>query len=114
MHVSGEDFDTRTGRRDPVTFIWGLAREEITRIAITTAAGARAVPVTEGRTFIAVLPGLRAAATQIEVEAFLRGGGSRTFVLPAPSDSIRQRILDPPSREQIERELAAHRGEESP
>jgi len=111
VHVSGDDFDSRTGRRDPATFVWGLAREEVTRIKLTTAAGTRSVPVTAGGAFIAVFPGLEAAATQITVEATLDDQDARSFALPAPSASIRQRILNPPSTEQIEREVAAHEAE---
>lgn len=113
LFVDGEDRDPRTNERDPVTVVWGLAKPGIESVSITSPRGTRTLPVSARHAFIAIYRGPFVDDLRIEAR---RGDGTKVaFTRQGPSARIRERILNPPSPEQIQRELEeAERREQDP
>ena len=101
-HVSEEYDDPQTGARSPVSYVWGLARPEVSSVEVSTSAGTRTVPVSAGRAFIAVFPG-RILLEAVKITAVNRNGGAKSVTLPAPSGKSNMRDLykDPPTPEEL-------------
>jgi hypothetical protein len=65
-------------RTAPRTAVWGQASEEVREVAITGPGGRRPVPITPGRTFLAVYPPTVDPAS-LRVELLLANGQRRTY-----------------------------------
>lgn len=94
-HVSALLEDPQTGRRDPVSFVWGLARPEVEAVRVSTRLGERRAAVGPGGTWIAVLPG-QVAPDGATLTALLADGSTREVTIPPPDPAIRRQMLDPP------------------
>lgn len=94
-HVSALLEDPLSGRRDPVSFVWGLARPEVRSVRVSTRVGERLAPVGPGGTYIAVLPG-QVAPYGATLTAMLDDGTTREVTVPPPDPVIRQEMLNPP------------------
>lgn len=97
-HVSALLEDPTSGRRDPVSFVWGLARPEVESVRVSTQVGERVARVGPGGTYIAVLPG-QVAPYGATLTAMLDDGSTREVTVPPPDPAIRQEMLNPPQGE---------------
>jgi len=97
-HLSSEAGDPRTGSREPISYVWGLARPGITSVNVSTASLARTVNVSTGRAFIAVLPG-NLMTESVTIRALGPNGATTVVMLPSATNTANTRDLfkDPPT-----------------
>lgn len=103
-HVSVEEHNPRTGAREPVSFVWGLARPGVAQVRVVSGALVRFASVSSGRAFIAVLPG-RITENVVTLDAILQGGEAKRIVTlqrPSGTGNHRDLVTHPPTPEELE------------
>ncbi len=104
-HVS-EEYDNGTTTRNPVSYVWGLARPDVERVIIDTNAGPQTATVSAGHAFIAVFAG-RISLDAVTMRAIDQDATSKTITLPAPGPNTRDLLRNPPTADELD--AARHR-----
>lgn len=101
--LTAYDFDNQTGRRAPVSLVWGLARSDVDPVTVELPQGRRRLRVADrGGAYVAAYPG--DIVNAVRVTATLHDGREATVTLPEAPPELRERILNPPTGARLQAE----------
>jgi hypothetical protein len=102
LNITTSEWDEARGERRPVSLVWGIARGDVKRVTVTLSGGRKIM--TPGRRGAFLMPLRGPIVEQVTAAADLDDGRTASVVIPAPSAEVRERILNPPTGDELRKE----------